>query len=777
MSDYFSSSVTVGAHCVLAPDVCIFDLETLKLSAVAPAKYFPGASNYSLELWKPSAQAWQVYADEIGPDETILVETAYEIGLRARFAVAHEGSTLYSEEVAVTLFCCEGILPPSTPDAPVLARNCQSSTISVTSPAFSNEEDAETETIEIERSSDGGSTWEHVHTFASATSWVDESVINGEKYSYRARGCNEAGCSAWSTPALIDLISETLQLTWLSPAGGSSVRGKILLKLATDGDLTDLRLYVGGALVVPGLQHKGGGLYTLSYDTRRAVQGECSFEARALDSDGCEARAQLLLTLGNTRGNNVLYRDFRTDRTRDGYRIKRLGIQLVVGTLDDDPTARYWGQVAVTNDGSVPIVTEETDPAVAQEQFDAMQPFPMPIKKTWPKLGYNQAGARLFNMQTVAKTGPQLKVRLRQERAEWFAAYDTGSQRVAKIRQLKAGEHFVFSQGPDRVFTFKDDALTMLVDLRDAEDVQDVTDAAQVGDKIYFLTDDKLIAYDIDPLTGNRNRTLEFVIHREGRKCRFLEGIGNKLFAVFVDETREDKQTLCISLEGDQPLDRWTLDAVVTAAWSEGTLATDLYIACENDLYKSTSGTGAPGTGTPELLNSFPDRITAISTMAVGLADGSLWHYEASINQWQQAVTPGAESISAVMPWLGNLEFINLLWGNSSEPILYGQSAGGGYDVHRALETYDGQTNPPTGVTALDRYFVPRKEGEGSNKANLPFPIKGDERALIGTNGGLLLALMVSRKSVMNAFFHSSIDSISMANVPEILPLQSTSED
>ena len=664
--------------------------------------------------------------------------------LRFRWEFTISSVTYTGDYADVTTSCCEGdvAVPPAIPTAPVPVKDCANDKIT-----FPVTLAAGVDSVEVARD-DAPDTV--IGTFTAPGTFVDLDVEYGT-YKYRLRAKTGTLYSVWGAwSAAVSFISSTLTLTWLSPPAASTVHGKVLLKLSAAGTLTDLQLYVGNTLVSPGLESKGGGIYSLSYDTRRAVQGATTIEARAVGSDGCPAKATLNLTLDNTRADGVLYRDFLTDTQETGYQINRLPLLLYMGPLSDDPTAQYWGQLAITKETTIPIVTSETDPADAQAQFDAMQRFPLNSLKN---------GAMLANSQTVNNPAPQLKLRIRAERREWFTAYDTETERVAKIRSLGDGKYFIFAQNPDSVFTFADDTLTKEVDLGVAEDMTDVTDAAQVNDKIYFLNSGTLVAYDINPLTGARNRTLEFVIPREGRTAQFMEGIGTKLFVILTDATRDTDKTLCVSLQGDQMLDAWTLDDAATLAWSDGT---DLYVGCGGDLYRAVGGTTAP-----VLLNSFGSAVVATDGTTAALADKSLWRYVAG--SWVEVVTPGAHAVSAITTWYGSAESLNILWGNSSEIVLYGQSTSGSYDVHRALTNFDGETSTPTGISALARYFVPDDDVD-PNSAQAQY--KGDERAIIGTEGGLLMFLMVSRKTNAGAWLFTAIRDIESGAVPGIIPVE-----
>jgi len=659
------------------------------------------------------------------------------------------GFQYLSDAFTFTQSCCDsggGELTPDAPDAPTVVKSCADGTVTVSVVL----PDGAT-SIEIARD-DAPDTM--IAPLTASGDFVDSSVADFGTYKYRARAKNlfPSDWSDWSDKVTFE--SSSLTFTWLSPAADYEAHGNVLLKFSVSGTVTDLALYVGGKLITPALTTKGGGIYTLSYDTRRAVQGDATIEIRGTGSDGCPARASLDVTFDNTRSDGILYRKFLTRDVGDGFQTNRLAANVVIGELDDDPTARFWGQIAIA-DGTVDAqIADDTSATDAQAAFDLMQPFPLNTVKPIPALGGNPGGTILGNAQTIIAPKQRHRVFIRQERQEWFLGYDTGSATIPKIREVEAGKYFIFSQTPDKAFVFQNDALTLDVDFETTEDASDVTDAAMVGKKTYFLNDGMLIVY----VSGNR--TLEFTIRREERTAQFIEGVGNSLYAILVDEDLETAQTLCVSLTGDAAMDQWTLDDVATLVWCSGNTSTNLFIACGKKLYLSVGG------ATPVLVGTFDSNITAICESAVGLADGSVKVLlNAQLGTWANAVESGARSISALANWYGSLEFINLMWGNADEATLYGQGNDHAYDVHRVLPAIGDVT--PTGITALGRYFVPT-EGSQPNPNN--GYQAGDERILVGTAGGLLLTLMVARKTNASAWAFTTIDSINCAEIPGAVP-------
>jgi hypothetical protein len=301
-----AAAANIGA-CLAPPTGCLFNLETLKFTA--PAVLLAGASAYRIELWKPSAAAWVEYSGDMAAGQTALIETEYEIGLKARWAAHVNGEIYVSDEIGVTTFCCEGKLPPSTPDAPTLEKDCVGPVVTVTSPAFSQTEDAETERIEIQRSEGESENWITVHTFTAEGEWDDETVLAALEYSYRARACNDAGCSAWSTPATISLESTGLQMTFTQPAPDSSLRDvtELLLELSDAGEnecgdsaVTFENFFDGNSFALNWVLISGtprNGVYRAYWDAREFPSGSGVLRVTANGRDVCRAKAELPLVL------------------------------------------------------------------------------------------------------------------------------------------------------------------------------------------------------------------------------------------------------------------------------------------------------------------------------------------------------------------------------------------------------------------------------------------------------------------------------------------------
>jgi hypothetical protein len=600
-----------------------------------------------------------------------------------------------------------------------------------------------------------GGDWATVHTFEAEGDWDDDGVAALGEYEYSARACNAAGCSDGSSAASIALISDTLALAFQSPAMDSELTGRVLVRFtAVDaGGASDLEVFVNNALAAAPTRKSGtalNGIYTFTLDTRRAAQGAATIAIRGTGSDGCKKQIALAVTFANTRALGVLYRDFLTETAATGLQIKRLPLSIALGELDSDPSRRYWGQVGVTDDIDIEPVTSETDPADAQAAFDAMQSFPMQLQKSWPQLGANPPGSILYGIQTLNAPAPQILIRIRQEQAEQFLAYDTESAAIPKIRPISAGKFLVFAQNPDKVFVFENDALTLLADIETDEVLSNVTDAAVLGDKVYFLDSGKLYVRDND---GGAARTFQIALHSETRVPTFIEACGAKLIVFLVGATGQ--KTLAVAIENNQISDVWTLADAATLAWSGGD---NLYIACGAKLYISASGTTAP-----VLVETFDADVTAIAadgaTAAIGLEDGSLQVLRQGV--WSEAVTPGGANIIATTVAILDFEYQSALWGKSATATLFGQDSAGAYDVTRALGTFTGVATQPTGIASLARYFV-----EGEDDA------PDDERVLIGTTGGVLLALSVARQSNASAWLHSSISDWESGAVARLIPVE-----
>lgn len=146
-----------------------------------------------------------------------------------------------------------------------------------------NDQSADEDGFEIERSEDSGATWNPLSTVAAdSQEYVDTSVAPETTYLYRVRAYNGAGYSAYSNEA----AATTMALSGLElSASGYKIKGWHYVDLAWAGTSLDVEIYRDGGIVArdvaggsytDGPIARGGGVYT--YQVCESGTANCSNE-------------------------------------------------------------------------------------------------------------------------------------------------------------------------------------------------------------------------------------------------------------------------------------------------------------------------------------------------------------------------------------------------------------------------------------------------------------------------------------------------------------------
>jgi hypothetical protein len=746
---YWGAAVTNIGACLSPPVGCLFNLETLKFTA--PATLLSGAMAYRIELWKPSAAAWAEFSGDVAAGQTVLIETEYEIGLKARWAAHVGGDIYYSDEIGVTTFCCEGKLPPAVPDAPTLEKSCAEPKITVTSPAFSEVEDAETERIEIQRSDDGEN-WQAVHAFTAPGEWDDETVLAALEYSYRARACNDAGCSAWSTPASISLISETLELAWLEPAENEVLSNKVTLGFSLDdsgetpnecGDpvvsgecddaVPEISLFLDG-IALPAPQLQSGtprhGEYSLSLDTRDYASGTRVLKILARGTDCCYQKAERAVSLQNTLRRGTLY--LQTDypfAPPAGREYSQAEISFQNETLNSNPSRRYWTRHGLTTGAPFNFFDSETSDEDKAEAFDELQH----ITLQRGQVGSTPDRTQHFATPLLSPAGDEIHWVQQWIPEQSLSFHTTGCERVEKLRDGGEGKTLVFAHNADgsgaKVFEYELGELDLLVNFA-ALNAANATDAARLNDKIFAVAGDEIFAFDLD----SGQATLNLAPRGETRSPRFVENVGGVIIAVFVDEALSEKRTRAYDMTFAAPKLLWSLDEAATRVFpAEG----GLIVACGEEYFATDSMANAP-----TLAHTFAAAITALSEHRVGLQSGAIWRKDGE--EWIEEVAGGSTPINALAAWEGAGETMLGVAGGES-PQLIEELSNGQWIDGRTIEPAAGMSETIGSITALSRYEKIVTPAVGTPGQPGYTPAETEIALLIGTApDGVLAALELS---------------------------------
>lgn len=748
--EYYGDSTTC-ALCIAPPEVCLYNLETFRISGVPEAGWLDGAIEYVLELWAPpssgsgsgsgggsgsgSAWEWQEVATVENPGEAAVVENfLFENGIKARWKVLTGDGTFYSGEVVVDTFCCYGSLPPAAPEPPELVKNCEGPVVAVTSPEFSQVEDHETTSVEIRRRIAGADDWQSVHTFTAATTWNDETVEPATDYEYQARACNDAGCSDWSESATISLKSSTT-VAIISPATGM-LSGKKRVRISSSGTITNPRLYWNGVSL--GNMSLKDGVWIYDWDTMMSSQGVGVLKVTAVGADGCLAVGTEEFELNNPAVSLQRHVDIicREGVAGEGKRIKSVAFQFQAEPLPVISSFRSYVRVnAYTDD------LESGDPfSLTFDEDTWLEGQPLSLEKGRVlEDGTTQWHWYDRLRKPGAIVGERAIFRIRWDAAEVLLGHSTlgTDSRIVKMRDVGEGDSYsvvllaVKEDSSEAVIYGFDGNSLSAKHILSEYDAANAFDFAVVEDKVFVATPSKLLFIDED--SGDVAGTLW--PNGETRSLVALESYNGALFAFFSDDSQSPK-TRCYRWSGSWQL-AWSLDEVVTGtAWHEN----GLIFSASNVLYTTTQGTA-----TPTLVETFVSPITAMSARFVGLQNGKL--YELVLGEWVERAER-AVPINAVSEYSGvtsEYDDPRGVAGEGSFRLLEATINPAVWSDSRELSAPSLMIEDVDSVTALHRYFHQTSAATGDPNTSDYVPAQYREILMIGTGpDGLLLTLEVS---------------------------------
>lgn len=393
----------------------------------------------------------------------------------------------------------------------------------------------------------------------------------------------------------------------------------------------------------------------------------------------------------------VKYRDFKLAASLEtGSEYYRTYPMVRLGPLSTSSSRRYWGRAALVDAAT----------------FDTMQPVPLIPEKIYSngKVLGTTAGISILH------PAPDVTLRIQIEPKEDFTAFETGSEKVIKIRKISDTSYLVFATNPDRVFIYNGTLLTKVLDFDLVSGYSGVLDVAYFSGEIYFTYGGALRVYNLAS-----GKLVRIELFNEEMHPTFLEKVGDVSYVIFIDDTN----TRCYAITEDDFVLKWTLaDQIATKTWTDGT---SLFFACGTNLYQYV------GTGSPVLLNETPfsDDITAIGPGAVGVNE-QLWiFHNSSLVEKSAAGT----DVLAIGTWDGDQDQLHYVFGRE-EDVLYEQTTD---DIWT-----EGTTLIPPETTAVDE-ITAIETWKIVNDTN-PDNIIVDERLLIGTgDSGIFFVFIVSR--------------------------------
>lgn len=562
--------------------------------------------------------------------------------------------------------CMPVVLVPDKPNAPGVAKVCEPLSIVVTPPAWPTDRLRPVTSMVLRRSKDDGATWEEIHTWSvTGGTYTDTDVTKYESVRYSIRSGNSAGESSWSNAsAAITLQSTRLTITILEPDANDTLTGKetIRFTLADSGaisgtcpdpdivvrlgglsvDLDTLEIETPNPCVADDIEARNT-TYSIEVDTRLYPQGLSSIEVEAIGTDCCPKRATRAVTLANDFGHGILFRDVEyLFPAPAGNLWTTVSAAFENRALSVNPEQRWWLLCRLWTDTAG---AELTGDSLAEWEEEWLEMQVMALKKGQ---GYAASGARIERQQWYGSAaldfpGQAITLRTRWEPAEVVNWYQTGLERVTKIRKYATDKFIVLARDMDggaaKVFDFDGTLFTELIDLSDY-DAESTFDIARVGDKVFCAYSGGLFYVDVDAGDASANLTPR----GETRPIAFIEAVGSNLIALFVNAALGSERTRCYRWDGSWRL-MWALDDAVTlAAEGDGKLG----MAAGAKLYSSDGGTSAP-----TLTHTFNSNITALHPAMVGLSNGHIWTHS-PVGGWKDAANRPT-AITAVAAFRGSL--------------------------------------------------------------------------------------------------------------------------
>lgn len=674
---------------------------------------------------------------------------------------------------------------PSVPDAPVVAKDCIAPAIVVTPPSWDEAEEHPTQTMELQRranSGEGFGDWETIHVWDSPGGiYEDVDVQWFSLYQYRVRGCNEAGCSAWSGITPVTLQSSSLTITWLSPVSGAvlsahqdfrfqlideSEPGECEVPVGCSNDDPNIALFIDGMETEIVLVRESGtprnGIYRVKgFDTRDFAQGARLLTLIGTGVDCCRARVSRPFTFNNTLRRGTLYFPYQWDFAPPaGQDYGKAQILMQNEALYDHPARRYWVRMGLTAQPEAMILWDSLllSPAQKAEAFDELQPF---APETYQH-GTTPERTQIGGYVPVLTPGQALYLVQQWNPTEVLTTYLTGMSigAVRSIRPYSDGVYHIFASKNDgtdaKLFSFDyESGLSLLVDLA-VHDAANALDCVRINDKYFVVRPEEIFTIDADA----GEIAMPSDPRGEARPGRFVlktSGAGgdddNQIaLGIYVDADVPEEQTAAYDLTYRSPKLLWDFDEIVSIAQFT---AGRLMIVSGPKLYSTTNISQAP-----TLLHTFAANIVSLGlsdeTWIVGLANNHVWALVEGTWIDRGALATPPLSLSG---WEGTGETFYDVAGGDSAQLFERVLAGGDGDVLWSdLRTIEAQEADVTTITALARYEKVIRPASGTPGEPNFQPEEKMIGLLIGTGpDGVLLLLELSPFTSQNALLASKM--------------------
>lgn len=585
-----------------APDVVI---DEDMASMTAPATLATGATHYRAEL-SVNGGGYVVLDSSVLANEVVTFAVQGGTIYRARW-VAVDGSSNQVAGIATEPFvapCSPSVADiPDTPAAPTLGlTNCN--TVTITPPAWVDDEWRPTLYMKLRRSIDGGATWTELGSPAfdeDGQDYEDTPADYGEVL-YQVAAGNGAGYSAWSASASID-VGSTIVPEWIS---NINING-VLTLVAEAGDPDDLdpdepvTIKLNGAPLE--VTQTNADQFVAYFDTRTLdFNGNITFYLQAKDADGClSVPVPLVVAVNNTLERNTTYSQ------------KELTPESVAEMTAEDRVVSYVAYHAeIKTDGASELqkwrrwYVKSPDPgaftSLQLADYEAMKE----TLRDWQDVAPNDV------TRLRGTTGPSARLVMESTPPEMLSYWELDSDVVLKFSRISDEELEVVTA--DNYQRFDKDGLTLIATYADYGVSETVVDAIKIDDKVFVATVLRLAVIDL---------TVGDISYAQ---MPFNESAANLIAAEKLEATAllvfASGGTTRVYKVGSSIQQLFQLSTQATKAWMQGT---SLVLATTDfKIYESKNGAA------PTLIYTHDANVTALQFATVGQLTGVLEFGDAS---------------------------------------------------------------------------------------------------------------------------------------------------
>lgn len=342
-----------------------------------------------------------------------------------------------------------------------------------------------------------------IHTFDNdSDTWTDASAVSPGSYTYYTRARNDWGQSASPSSTVTQdtaldpsNLEVTLSVVPQSP-GVEPYAGKLdIIATVTGSDTLDgvapLALTVNGTAIAATVNEGDDHEFSAVYDTAagRAV-GTSEFKAVAKNDAGCKsAPATVSVDVDNSMLAATGWEVFARTAAKA---IVRAGVFARIAKALNDASDRFYEFRVLSPAQSLPAHDGDWQTNM-QALFNSAQPW---------KLGTRNALDGTVDNTDGSYTQPDATMQLivKRQPVEAVTNYDTGSERVIKMRYQADNIAFVFCAGPFRALHFDGNGLGAVADVSGILDnLPDATDACYVNShEMHLVNGGQINIADLD---------------------------------------------------------------------------------------------------------------------------------------------------------------------------------------------------------------------------------------------------------------------------------------